>query len=225
MVGEPEGEAARGEGRATTALTRLASQERNARRLARLQILTDVVYAVMLVRIVLVLPRPQESEGASILEFFRGQSANFEMIAVGTVLLLVYWTQSNLLFNNLARSDGRHSVLSILQLVFLLLYVYFVRLGMDYEADPWALVLQSSALAACGIAAAGSWYHAVRADLVEEDVSAADTLRIARGTLVEPLTALFALPFAFLGPTLWTLAFLAMVPLRRWLVPRPPKAA
>ena len=137
--------------------------EREMRQLIRLETIMDVVYAIILWRIFMVLPRPELDEwdgGARVIDVLMNYADNFLILLVGLILVLVYWLQNNKLFGNLSRTDGVHAALSLLQLVFLLMYIYFVGLDIRFEGDRSTLFLQSVGLALSGFVAVAAWTYA-----------------------------------------------------------------
>jgi len=57
--------------------------------------------------------------------------------ALGLFLVVGYWLQNNALFGSLERADNRFAALSIVQLLFLLLYLFSMGLGIDFEQPRW----------------------------------------------------------------------------------------
>ncbi len=86
------------------------------RQLARLEVLIDVVYALVIWRLFQLIPRPMEDETRTVWEVFSDDPRPFLTVAIGIVIVIVYWLQSNVLFGHLERTDTRHTVLSIQQI-------------------------------------------------------------------------------------------------------------
>jgi uncharacterized membrane protein len=182
-----------------------------ALQLRRLEVLMDVVFAILIWRIVTLLPRPTEDEVAvdTLLTFLGNNNHNFLVIFIGIVLVIVYWIQNNGIFGRLAGTDNRHTVISFVQLFFLLLYLYSVRLGIQFEGQTLALLLQSTTLALAGFTAIVGWRYAVKERrLLLERVSEEDARQFQIGILAEPVTALLTIPFAFVGQGAWDLSWL-----------------
>jgi uncharacterized membrane protein len=191
-----------------------AQIERDASQLRRLQTLMDVVFGVLLIRIFTLLPHPIKPETGNFdpLVIFTEGGENFIMFIIGFILITIYWIQSNKTSGNLVATDGKHTVLSILQLLFLLLYLYSVRLDMETQSDVLALFMQSVSLALAGFAGVAAWVYATKhADLVSEAVSPEEANELKIGILAEPLAALVTIPFAFIGPGLWNLSWLSVI--------------
>ncbi len=191
-----------------------AQKERDERQLRRLHTLMDVVFGVLLIRIFTLLPHPTKPETGSFdpLVIFTEGGENFIMFIIGFILITIYWIQSNKTSGNLVATDGKHTVLSILQLLFLLLYLYSVRLDMETQSDVLALFMQSVSLALAGFAGVAAWvYASKRADLVSEAVSLEEANELKISILAEPLAALVTIPFAFIGPGIWNLSWLSVI--------------
>ena len=134
------------------------------------------------------------------------------MFVIGFILITIYWIQNNKTSGNLVATDGKHVALSILQIAFLLLYFYSVRLDMETDSDVLALFMQSVSLAIAGLAGVAAWiYASKRGELVSEAVSAEEANELKISILAEPLAATFTIPFAFIGPGLWNLSWLSVI--------------
>ena len=189
-----------------------AEKQRDEGQLRRLQTLTDVVYGVTIIRMFTIIPRPSEilKDGADPLTIFG--EGNFLMFIIGIILLSIYWFQSNKTMGNLVATDGRHSFITIIQLLFLLLYFYSVGLDMATDSDVLALFMQSVTLAMVGFLSVASWIYASKhANLLSEAVSEEEVVVIRHSILTEPLAALFTIPFAFISPLWWNIAWLSVL--------------
>ena len=189
-------------------------KDREMRQLFRLQTLIDVVYGILLFRIFLFLPRPEiDGFGASDLVKVLSESyVNYMMIIVGVFMIIVYWSQSNLQFGNLNRTKGPHATFSILQVVFLLLYFYFVRLDVQFDGAVIALQMESITLALAGFMSVLGWNYAVKNNLVSESLTREDKYAVYLKLLPEPIVSLLTFPFAFFGPDIWTASWLLLIP-------------
>lgn len=191
-----------------------AVKDREMRQLFRLQNLIDVVYGLLLFRIFLFLPRPEiDGFGAKDLVKVLSESyTNYMMIVVGVFMLIVYWAQSNLQFGNLERTKGPHAIFSILQVVFLLLYFYFVRLDVEFDGAAITLQMESITLALAGFMSVLGWNYAVKNDLVSKSLTKDENYEIYLKLLPEPIVSLLTFPFAFFGPDIWTASWLLLIP-------------
>ena len=180
-----------------------------ARQLQRLERLIDVVYGVGLV--VMVSNLPDVVTWPSSLGDFRRAFVEAVLLAIlGFAILLIYWTQNNRLFRRLDRTDNRHSALSILQVFFVLLYLYAVTAVTLLPEKAGARVFQSAIVALVGFSSAWAWWYATtRRRLLTKDVTEDDVQRLKFGVLAEPLTALVTIPFAFISSGVWELSWLS----------------
>lgn len=189
-----------------------AEKERDAQQLRRLQTLLDVIFGALIVLLFTLLPKP--------IDILQGDSdplsifgdGNFIMFLIGIILVTIYWFQSNKTIGNLVATDGKHSFLSIMQMIFLLLYFYSLGLDAVTNSDVLALFMQSVTLAVAGFCSVGAWVYASKhAEIISDAVSDSETRDIQISILTEPLAALFTIPFAFIGPWLWNLSWLSVI--------------
>ena len=191
-----------------------AQRERDKRQLGRLQNLLDVVFGVLLIRVFTLLPHLTHPESGDFdpLVIFTESGENFVMFAIGFVLITIYWYQNTKTTGNLVRTDLKHTVLSIAQLMFLLLYFYSVRLDVETRSDVLALLMQSVFLALAGFTSVVAWVYAYKhAELVSEAVNLQDGNEIRISILSEPLAATLTIPFAFIGTGAWNLSWLSVL--------------
>jgi uncharacterized membrane protein len=191
-----------------------AQKERDERQLRRLQTLMDVVFAVLIIRIFTLLPHLTDVKSGNVdpLVIFTEGGEKFIMFIIGFILITIYWFQNNKTSGNLVSTDGKHTVLSILQLFFLLLYLYSVRLDMETHSDVLALFMQSVTLALTGFAGVAAWVYATKhTELVSEAVGPEEANELKISILSEPLAATFTIPFAFIGPGIWNLSWLSVI--------------
>ena len=191
-----------------------AEAERNERQLRRLQTLVDVIFALMIFRIFILLPHLSNLETGQIdpLVIFTQGGQKFVMFAIGFILISIYWFQNNKTTGNLVSTDPRHAVLSLLQLFFLLLYLYSVRLDMETGSDVLALFMQSVSLALAGFCGFAAWVYAMQhPNMISEAVTPEEADKLKISILAEPLGAAITVPFAFLGPGAWNLSWLSVL--------------
>jgi len=199
-----------------------AELERQKRQLGRLEVLMDVMFALMLYRILSPLPMPTEEddwvwEFGAILALGQEIGPALLMAIIGVVLIVIYWLQSNKLLGNLERTNGPHVSFSIGQVFFLVIYAYAMAMAEDFDS-PTTRALQSFALAGVGFCGFfGFRYAAKERRLLSESISdkEADALKIS--VLPEPVAGLLTIPLAYLGPWAWELGWLVMLPIGRWL--------
>jgi uncharacterized membrane protein len=198
-----------------------AELERDSRQLRRLEVFVDVVFALVFLRIFLLFPKPGEG-GLTGLSSFRellaAGSGRFEMILVGVLLILIYWSQNVKVFGNLSRTDGRHAAMSFLQIFMLLVYLYLVRMEIEFKGERLPLLMQSISLALVGFISVAAWSYAIKdRRLVTESITDAEAKHVRLDIMAEPITAVFTIPFAWLGTGPWTIAWLSGIIVTRIL--------
>jgi len=187
------------------------------RQLTRLSNLMDVVYALAIWRLFMFLPRPQEDETRTVWQVFSEDPQSILTVVIGMVIVIIYWLQNNQLFAHLARTDTRHTVLSILQIFCLLIFLYAIGLGTRYDPATDLRVLESLTALLVGVPSYFAWRHAkFEGRLLASSVSKQQADDISVRILAEPITAALTLPFVAL-PWLWEMAWLSFPLVQRLL--------
>lgn len=195
------------------------SKDRVSRtQLVRLERLSDVVFALVIWRIFMILPRPNldNPEWDSVADMLLSEWASFVVPALAILIVIVYWAQSNSLLGRLRATDGVHTGIYIFQLFFVLFYLYALGLGIGVGSASDTRVLESSAAVLIGVTAYLGWRYASRKrKLLADDVSDKESKDIATANLAEPLTAALTIPAAFIGPWAWELSWF-LYPFLKW---------
>lgn len=191
-----------------------AQIERGVGLLNSIRVVVNVLYALMIFQIFLILPRPDDPELAyhTLEQIYSENVMQLVMIVVGLILIMLYWIQFNTQMGNLVRSSPLHATLAIVQMIFLMIYLYFLRFDMEFDGMKLALQMESIFLALAGFIAAINWRYARSNGLTSDQIDKNEELNIFYKILPEPMASLFTLPFAGLGPNYWTLAFLSIIP-------------
>lgn len=195
---------------------------RESLQLQRLARMVDVVYAILIWRFFTLLPQPtaEQLSWEHIGSFLSANIGGFLSIVIGIVVAIIYWIQNNVLFGNLQSTDSRHTILSILQLFFLLIFLLSLRLGIELGASNGTRALESMAAALVGISGGWGWAYSIKNHrLLSPEVTEQYALRLRDRILAEPITACITVPFAFVGPILWEISWLSY-PVVVWLVRR-----
>jgi uncharacterized membrane protein len=193
---------------------------RESRQLRRLTRMIDVVYAIVIWRLFLLTPNPtaEQLTREHIGSFLSDNIGAFLMVFIGIVVTIIYWIQNNVLFGNLQSTDSRHSILSILQIFFLLAFLVSLREGIELGPSAGTRALESGTAALVGIAGGWSWAYAMKNHrLLLPEVTQNYAFQLRDRTLAEPITAMITLPCAFAGPILWEISWLSY-PLVVWVV-------
>ena len=196
-----------------------AEIERGKGILSSLKIVVNVIYALLLFQIFLILPRPDDPElnYRSLVDIFDEHSMKLVVILVGLILTITYWIQTNKQLGNLVRSSPIHASLAIVQMVCLMLYLYFLRFDMEFDGMTFALQMESIFLALAGFIGVYNWMYVRKNNLTSDQIDKQEERAMLFQFLPEPMASLFSLPFATLGPGIWTLSFLIIIPLEYFL--------
>jgi uncharacterized membrane protein len=197
-----------------------AKHDGGTRQLLRLERIIDVVYAIVIWRIFMLIPKPNQANWAwdAIGPFLYDNILTFILAFIAIGITIIYWIQNNVLLGNLERTDGRHTALSILQLFFLLLFLLSIRLGISLGGSAGTRVLESITAALVGIASTWAWAYARKnRRLIRNDLSDAEARRMLDRTMAEPAAAIITIPCAFIGPWAWELAWLSLIPITQFL--------
>jgi uncharacterized membrane protein len=195
-------------------------EKKQKRQLVRLERLMDVVYALVIWRLFMLLPRPaiESTEYKSVAAMLGANWELFIVILLATLITIVFWLQNNELFGYLEATDSVHTGLAIFQLLFLLFFLYAIASGLRFEATPDARVVESIAAMLLGIISYASWYYAFRkGNLISSEISKKKAEVILQRNLAEPITAAITIPAAFIGPIFWEISWFIYPLLRYWL--------
>ncbi len=192
-----------------------AQIERGEGLLKSITIVINVLYALLIFQVFLILPRPGDPllEYQTLGQIYSENASQLLVIVVGLILIILYWIQYNRQLGNLIRSSPIHASLLVVQMFCLMIYLYFVRFDMEFDGMTLALQMESIFLALAGFIAAYSWRYARKNKLTSNQIDDTEETSIFYSLLPEPLASLFTLPFATLGPMIWTISFLSIIPI------------
>jgi len=192
-----------------------AQNERGVGILESLKVIINVLYGLMIFQAFLILPRPDDPELVyhTLPEIFSENIMQIVVILIGLFMLITYWIQFNRQLGNLVRSSPTHAVLSIIQMICLMVYLYFVRFDLEFDGMTLALQMESVFLALAGFIGVYNWMYARRNSLTSGHINDDEEKTIFYQLLPEPIASLFSLPFALISPAAWTLSFLIIIPL------------
>jgi len=194
-----------------------AALRRERSQLRRLETLTDVVYGIAIWRVFMLFPRPDQPQWSwhTWREFLAAEGMTVVLIAIGVAVLIIYWLQSNTLFGLVDRADGKFATRAIMQLFFVLLFLFSIRVGTELPSSAWTRGFESVAALFLGISSSWMWSYATAGRrLLHEDVTDAEARAVSRRIKAEPATALFTLPFVF-APIFWEAAWFSYPSVRR----------
>jgi len=185
-------------------------EKRSTLQLTRLERLMDVVFAIVIWRLFMLLPRPEENAAKwdSVLAMLQDEWFSFLFVLLATVIVIIYWLQNNSLLGNLKKTNGVHTTISIFQLVFVLLFLYAITSGVILGSGADSRLFESITAMMIGVMAWLGWYYAMhKADLLDPELSKQEAEHILQKNLAEPITAAITLPFALVGPVAWELSW------------------
>ena len=188
----------------------MPGERQGALQLKRLEMLMDVVFALIIWRIFMILPRPNGdmAQWTSVLEMLQNNGDKFLLVLLSTIIVIVFWVQNNNLLGKMKRTDTIHTSIAIFQLIFLLLLLYSIGLGIRYEGELVTKVMESTAAILVSLMAYLGWRYAMfRAKLVADDVTEEEARQTLEQNKAEPITAAITIPFAFVGPLAWELSW------------------
>jgi magnesium-transporting ATPase (P-type) len=192
-----------------------AQIERGVGLLESVKIVINIIYALLIFQVFLILPRPDDPELKyhTLGQIYSENLNQLLVIVVGLILIIMYWIQFNRQLGNLVRSSPTHASLSIVQMICLMLYLYFVRFDMEFDGLKLALQMESIFLALAGFIGAFNWRYARTNKLTSDQINDNEEMGIFYSLLPEPMASLFTLPFATFGPMIWTISFLSIIPI------------
>ena len=182
--------------------------------LKRLKTFIDVVYAIIFWKILDYLPHFEDmawvDKPLGLMSNFIENPDDSLRIIIGLGLVIIYWIQNNRLLNILHKTNIKHSAISILQLIFVCLFVYFAIADPNLKGGSSSLVLQSASLAIAGFVGLAGFRYAVRNDFIDGKQAPGIVRETYTNVLPEPITATINIGLAFYLPIIWTLAWIIL---------------
>lgn len=177
------------------------------RQLRRLETFLDVAYAVLFVDFMMYLPHTEdmawEALPYGLLSLLIDNSTDLLRLIIAVGLTLISWNLTHKLLGLLDRTNPRHTLLCLLQLICVCLFLFFAIADPALESVS-SPVGQSLSLALSGFIGIGGWSYARKNGLTRTDLSETEKEAVLTDTMIEPVTALLNTAFAFVGPGAWT---------------------
>ena len=205
----------------------MSSNPQREEQLNRLTRVIDVVFALVIWRAFMLLPRVGENPAwTSVADMLADEWQVFGVVLLLTLIVIIYWQQHNMITRPLVATDARHSGLAIFQLLFLLLFLYAISQGLQLGASASQRAFESSTAVLVGVFSNLSWRYATRnrKRMIDPEVSDEEIGLVSHRILAEPVTAVLTIPFAFMGPWFWELSWF-LYPLIRKFFNRAQKKA
>jgi uncharacterized membrane protein len=194
----------------------------NQEYLRRLKVFIDVFYAIVFFEMLKYLPPPENMEWTKLpyglLSLLIDHRIELLRIFIGAGLALIMWNQNNNLFKSLVKTNGFHAMLSLLQIVFVSLFIYFAISDPALVGGPSSPALQSASLAIAGFIGVWAWLYAKKHRFVDENLTEDDLGKVTKQNLREPLTASLTIPLSFIGPMVWTIGWFTLPILVIWVL-------
>jgi uncharacterized membrane protein len=194
------------------------------RRLRRLETFLDVAYAMLFVHFIMYLPHTEDMAWTDLpfglLSLLAENSVDLMRLVIAVGLTLISWNLTHKLLGPLERTDARHALLALLQLIFVCLFLFFAI------ADPTLVsvsspVGQSLCLAMSGFIGLAGWSYARRKGFTRADLSETDKDDVRKNAIIEPVTALLNTGLGFVGPGVWTAGWfvipMVLIGTRHWV--------
>jgi uncharacterized membrane protein len=183
------------------------------KQLRRLETFLDVAYAVLFVDFIMYLPHTEDMAWTELpyglLSLLIDDLANLLRLIIAVGLTLISWNLTHKLLDPLDRTDSRHTLLCLLQLIFVCLFLFFAIADPDLRSLS-SPVGQSLSLALSGFIGIAGWSYARKRGLTRPDLSQTDEDEVLRNAIIEPVTALVNTGFAFVGPGAWTAGWIVI---------------
>lgn len=177
------------------------------RQLRRLETFLDVAYAVLFVDFIMYLPHTEDMAWTDLpyglLSLLMDNSEDLLRLVIAVGLTLISWNLTHKLLGPLERTNPRHTLLALLQLIFVCLFLFFAIAdpGLESLSSP---VGQSLSLALSGFTGIAGWSYARKNGLTRPDLTESEKGEVLGNAIIEPVTALLNTGFAFVGPGAWT---------------------
>ncbi|MGB5704285.1 MAG: TMEM175 family protein [Polyangiales bacterium] len=191
--------------------------------LARVQLLTDALFALSMMVILLQVEYPDPElvvTDDQIREFFSEQVLALEVFAITFILIAIYWVKHMEQFGYIREMDYRLLWLQLGYLLFLVLLPVLNAYAVLYPLNGLVFVSYCAVLVGMGFFSAASWRYASKGHrLLNQEVEPEVVVRLWQDALIEPFTAAAAILVA-----LWSVeagqAALLVIPLafgiQRW---------
>ncbi len=186
------------------------------RSLARLQQLSDAVFAITMTLMVLQfsLPNPLQFSGdPDIRQYLIAQLPALSLYLGTFVLLAFYWIVRVEQFEHCQRTDSVHLWLNLIGLMFVIIVPYANGLVALHRTVPSAQILYSGNLALIGLFSWLSWFYASQDDrLTAGNLMPPLGRIIGVESAIEPVGCLLSVGVSCIAPTFWSVSFLILLP-------------
>ncbi len=169
--------------------------------LARVQLLTDALFALSMIVIILQVEYPDPEvivSNEEIREFLVQQVPAIEVFAITFILIAIYWVKHMEQFGYIREIDYRLLWLQLGYLLFLVLLPVLNAYAVLYPLNLTVFVSYCIVLLGMGIFGAASWRYATKGERLLNPGTDPDVVRrFMQDALIEPVTAAAAIGVAF----------------------------
>ncbi len=191
--------------------------------LARIQLLTDIIYAMSMIFLVLNirLPGPEVTESYTAALFYF-QDVLPEMAAgiITFILIAVYWMKNVEHFHYYDKMTVPFAWLHILHLAFVATLPMTNKMTIALEEIPGTLVLYSINISLVGVFSFFAFGYAIKNKLTIPEADEEELRKVQSQTLIEPVVGIIAIPAALFSPLAWDAVFTAVPLIHGWLSKR-----
>jgi uncharacterized membrane protein len=188
--------------------------------LARIQLLSDIIYAMAMLFLIfnIPLPGPEVTESYTAALFYF-QDVLPEMAAgiITFVLIAVYWMKNVEHFLYYDRMTVPFAWLHILHLAFVATLPMTNKMTFVLDEIPGALVLYSINIGLVGVFSFFAFRYAVKKKLIITGVEEKEIRKVLSHALIEPVVAIIAIPAALFSPLAWDAVFIVIPLCHGWL--------
>ena len=193
-----------------------SAQRAATRSLRRLEVFLDVLYALIVFRMLAYLPSADDmtwvGKPLGLLGRLIHDRRDLWRPVMGIGLTVVCWLLNNKRLNRLHRTDGAHTLINLVQMAFVCLFIYFAIADPMLAGGSSSRALQCASLALAGVTGQWAWAHARRYGLVDAEAPGKQLDEIGRISRTETVTAVLNMPLAWIGTITWTLGWF-LIPL------------
>ena len=188
--------------------------------LARMQLLSDIIYAMAMIFLVFNIPLPgPEVTDSYTAALFYFQDVLYEMVAgiITFILIAVYWMKNVQHFLYYDRMTVQFAWLHLLHLAFVATLPMTNKMTIVLDEIPGALVLYSINICLVGVFSFFAFRYAVKKKLTIPGVEEEELRKVLSQSLIEPTVAIIAIPAVFLSPLAWDAVFTSVPLIHGWL--------
>ncbi|MCX5817335.1 MAG: TMEM175 family protein [Proteobacteria bacterium] len=180
--------------------------------LRRLQTLTDCIFALALILLVIFIEKPTEGmkpTEENIKKYIFGQLDTVAVYIITFLNIAFYWFFNHNQSKHFRRSDGVHIWLTLLTLMFVGLLPYSNALNVVFYQSFSVHIFYSAIVFVIGLLFCIDWLYATRDDrLVDRSISPGTVEELIVESLVQPVAALLSFGGALISTFWWEMPFL-----------------